>query len=167
MQLDNSFITDPNMGDLEFLSSGVQDSESGYRGNTDSIVDDSRDSRESEISLLDSSTIMPSILCDEKENTSKVAEQINEMRDLLRQAINNLEVSTRNTYKNDSLLDFAMLMALQSMELMFYRRTIECVPPFAASIERDLEQNEWDRIEQDRVIVNLLDAMGDLILAQG
>ena len=26
MQLDNSFITDPNMGDIEFLSSGVDDS---------------------------------------------------------------------------------------------------------------------------------------------
>ena len=48
---------------------------------------------------------------------------------------------------------------------MFYRRAIECVPPFTPSIERDLEEDEWDRIEQDRLLVNILDRMGDLILA--
>ena len=46
-----------------------------------------------------------------------------------------------------------------------YRRAIECVPPYSTSIERDLENNEWDRIESDRVIVGTLDKMGDLILA--
>ena len=95
------------MGDLEFLSSGVADSES--REGTESVVGDSRDS---EISLLETSTIMPSVLVEDKENISKVAEQINEMREVLRQAIINLEISPRNTYKNESLLDFAMLMAL-------------------------------------------------------
>ena len=74
MQLDNSFITDPNMGDIEFLSSGVDDSYREHRPGDTSGCDESRDSRQSEISLLDSSTIMPSILIDEKENKSKVAE---------------------------------------------------------------------------------------------
>ena len=87
------------------------------------------------------------------------------MRGTLKRAILYLEINPKHTYNDDSLLDFAMLMALQSMELMFYRRAIECVPPYSPSIERDLENNEWDRIEADRVIVGTLDKMGDLILA--
>ena len=48
---------------------------------------------------------------------------------------------------------------------MFYRRAIESVPPYSPSIEKDLEENDWDRIEKDRVIVGILDQMGDLIMA--
>ena len=55
---------------------------------------------------------MPSILIDEKENKSKVAEMINEMRETLKQAILNLEINPKHTFKDESLLDFAMLMAL-------------------------------------------------------
>ena len=85
-RMDNSFITEPNQGDLTFLSSGAF-SESAFDEEDDSIR-----GGDSEISLLDSSTIMPSILVDEKENTSKVAGAINEMREFLKEAIINLEI---------------------------------------------------------------------------
>ena len=42
MQLDNSFITDPNMGDIEFLSSGVDESYREHRPGETSNYDDSR-----------------------------------------------------------------------------------------------------------------------------
>ena len=69
-------ITDPNMGDLEYLDSGVF-SESNYQD------EDSIQAGESEMTLLDSSTIMPSILYDEQDNPSAVAAIISEMREML------------------------------------------------------------------------------------
>ena len=52
------------------------------------------------------------------------------------------------------------------MELFFYRRAIGGIPPFSTSIERDIEDNDWDRIEQDRVVISVLDKLGNLLLAQ-
>ena len=87
------------------------------------------------------------------------------MRETLKQAILYLDINTKRCYEDDSLLDFAMLMALQSLELFFYRRAIGGIPPFSTSIERDLEDNDFDRIEQDRVVVNILDKLGHLLNA--
>ena len=72
----------------------------------------------------------------------------------------------KRKYEDDSMLDFAMLMALQSLELFFYRRAIGGIPPFSTSIERDIEDNDWDRIEQDRVVVSVLDKLGKLLHSQ-
>ena len=156
-------ITDPNMGDLEYLDSGVF-SESNYEDQ------DSIRGGESEISLLDSSTIMPSVLYDEQDNPSAVAAIISEMREMLASAIQNLEIPKRNSRqaenREESLLDFAMLMAFQSMELMFYKRAIECTPKYAASIERDFVDNEWERIEPDKQLVSILERLDDLIYTQ-
>ena len=88
------------------------------------------------------------------------------MRETLRQAILYLDVNGKRKYEDDSMLDFAMLMALQSLELFFYRRAIGGIPPFSTSIERDIEDNDWDRIEQDRVVVSVLDKLGNLLNAQ-
>ena len=99
---------------------------------------------------------------EEKENTSKVAGLIEEMRKELKEAINKLEIKFKNNDKKESLLDFAILMALQSMELMFYKRAIECIPPFSLTRERDLNNNEWDNLEPDQDLVKLLDQMGNL-----
>lgn len=66
-------------------------------------------------------------------------------------------------YKNDSLLDFAILMALQSIELMFYKRAIEILPPFALTRERDLNNNEWDNIESDITLVKILNQLDNLV----
>ena len=149
------------MGDIEFLSSGANEDPDEFRDESSNT----EDSRVSEISLLESSTIMPSILVDEKNDRSKVAEQITEMRETLKQAILYLDINLKRNNEEDSLLDFAMLMALQSLELFFYRRAIGGIPPFSTSIERDLEDNDFDRIEQDRVVVNILDKLGHLLNA--
>ena len=58
------------MGDIEFLSSGANEEPDEFRDESSNT----EDSRVSEISLLESSTIMPSILVDEKNDRSKVAE---------------------------------------------------------------------------------------------
>ena len=75
------------MGDIEFLSSGANEEPDEFRDESSNT----EDSRVSEISLLESSTIMPSILVEEKNDRSKVAEQITEMRETLKQAINACE----------------------------------------------------------------------------
>lgn len=150
MQQDNSFITDPNVGDLAILSS--YGSEYEYRDDT---VNNTEDSRASEISLLESSTIMPSILMDEKDDRKLQVKQVDEMRETLVKAINNLDINFKKQYDDDSFLDFAMLMALHSLELFLYKRAIGGIAPFAPTIERDIEDNDWSRIDLGGKIVDI------------